>query len=85
MKKPWRSTNAAGLIIAVTEQRNWIEVFFQGDLMHNRTVNFASDRMFDIYVEEIPHKTTVYEHRRRMIFSLDPTICRLRGTAIELS
>ena len=50
--------NAAGLIIAVTEQRNWIEVFFEGDLMHTRTINFPSGRMFDIYVEEIPHKTT---------------------------
>ena len=59
--------NAAGLIIAVTEQRNWIEVFFEGDLMHTRTVNFPSGRMFDIYVEEIPHKTTVYEHPRTMI------------------
>ncbi|MGN6720031.1 MAG: hypothetical protein ACTHLX_21905 [Candidatus Binatia bacterium] len=64
--------SAAGLIIAVTEQRNWIEVFFQGDLMHTRTVNFPSDRMFDIYVEEIPHKTTVYEHPRRMIFFTGP-------------
>ena len=64
--------NAAGLIIAVTEQRNWIEVFFEGDLMHTRTVNFPSGRMFDIYVEEIPHKTTVYEHPRTMIFFTGP-------------
>jgi hypothetical protein len=28
--------------------------------------------MFDIYVEEIPHKTTVYEHPRRMIFFTGP-------------
>ena len=45
--------NAAGLILAVTEQRNWIEVFFEGDLMHTRTVNFPSGCMFDIYIEEI--------------------------------
>jgi hypothetical protein len=64
--------NAAGLIIAVTEQRNWIEVFFEGDLMHARTVNFPAGRMFDIYVEEIPHKTTVYEHPRTMIFFTGP-------------
>ncbi|HEY1234412.1 MAG TPA: hypothetical protein VGH22_13630 [Candidatus Binatia bacterium] len=64
--------NAAGLIIAVTEQRNWIEVFFEGDLMHTRTVNFPSGRMFDVYVEEIPHKTTVYEHPRTMIFFSGP-------------
>jgi hypothetical protein len=64
--------NAAGLIIAVTEQRSWIEVFFEGDLMHTRTVNFPPGRMFDIYVEEIPHKTTVYEHPRTMIFFTGP-------------
>lgn len=60
--------NAAGIIIAVTENRNWIEVFFEGDLMHTRTVNFPAGRMFDVYIEEIPHKTTVYEHPRTMIF-----------------
>lgn len=60
--------NAAGIIIAVTENRNWIEVFFEGDLMHTRTVNFPAGHMFDIYIEEIPHKTTVYEHPRTMIF-----------------
>jgi hypothetical protein len=60
--------NAAGIILAVTEKRNWIEVFFEGDLMHTRTVNFPSGTMFNIYIEEIPHKTTVYEHPRTMIF-----------------
>lgn len=70
--------NAAGLIIAVTEQRNWIEVLFEGDLMHTRTVNFLSGRMFDIYVEDIPHKTTVYEHPRTMIFFNGP--CDLQIT-----
>jgi len=40
--------------------------------MHTRTVNFPSGRMFDVYVEEIPHKTTVYEHPRTMIFFTGP-------------
>jgi hypothetical protein len=60
--------NAAGLILAVTEGRNWLEVFFEGDLMHTRTVSLPAGRLFDIYVEEVPHKTTVYEHPRTMIF-----------------
>lgn len=60
--------NAAGVILAVTENRNWLEVFFEGDLMHTRTVNLPAGRLFDIYVEEVPHKTTVYEHPRTMIF-----------------
>jgi hypothetical protein len=63
-----RIGSAAGIILAVTENRNWIEVFFEGDLMHTRTVNLPAGTLFNIYVEEIPHKTTVYEHPRTMIF-----------------
>jgi hypothetical protein len=70
--------NAAGLILAVTENRNWIEVFFEGDLMHTKTVNLPSGMIFNIYIEEIPHKTTVYEHPRTMIFFERP--CDLRMT-----
>jgi hypothetical protein len=63
-----RINNAAGLILGVSENRTWIEIFFEGDLMHTKTVNLPADTLFDIYVEEIPHKTTVYEHPRTMIF-----------------
>jgi hypothetical protein len=63
-----RITNAAGLILGVSENRAWIEIFFEGDLMHTKTVNLPADTLFDIYIEEIPHKTTVYEHPRTMIF-----------------
>lgn len=70
--------NAAGVIIAVTENRNWIEVFFEGDLMHTKTVNLPSGRIFNVYIEEIPHKTTVYEHPRTMIFF--DRACDLRMT-----
>ena len=64
--------NAAGLILAVTENRNWIEVFFEGDTMHTRTINLPEGRVFNIYVENVPHKTTVYEHPRTMIFFTGP-------------
>ena len=60
--------NAAGIILAVTENRNWIEVFFEGDTMHTKTVNLPAGTLFNIYIEEIPHKTTVYEYPRTMIF-----------------
>jgi hypothetical protein len=70
--------NAAGVIIAVTENRNWIEVFFEGDLMHTKTVSLPYGRIFNVYIEEIPHKTTVYEHPRTMIFFNRP--CDLRMT-----
>jgi hypothetical protein len=67
-----RIQNAAGLILGVSENRSWIEVFFEGDLMHTRTVNLPARSIFDIYVEEIPHKATVYEHPRTMIFFTGP-------------
>ena len=69
--------SAAGIILAVTENRNWLEVFFEGDLMHTRTVNLPAGSLFDIYVEEIPHKTTVYEHPRTMIFFSGPADLRI--------
>src|SRR5262247_100333 len=60
--------NAAGIILGVSENRSWIELFFEGDLMHTKTVSLPAGSVFDIYVEEIPHKATVYEHPRTMIF-----------------
>jgi hypothetical protein len=63
-----RVRNAAGIILGVSENRSWIEILFEGDLMHTRTVNLPAGSIFDIYIEEIPHKTTVYEHPRTMIF-----------------
>ena len=67
-----RIGNTAGLILGVSENRSWIEFFFEGDLMHTKTVNLPGGSIFDIYVEEIPHKTTVYEHPRTMIFFTGP-------------
>ena len=67
-----RIRNAAGLILGISENRSWIEFFFEGDLMHTKTVNLPAGSIFDIYVEEIPHKTTVYEHPRTMIFFTGP-------------
>ena len=64
--------SAAGIILAVTENRNWIEVFFEGDTMHTQTVNLPGGTPFSIYIEEIPHKTTVYEHPRTMIYFAGP-------------
>jgi hypothetical protein len=37
--------------------------------MHTRTINLPVGAAFDIYAEEIPHKTTIYGHSRTMIFS----------------
>ena len=70
--------NAGGIILAVTEGRTWIEVFFEGDTMHTRTVDLPTDTLFDIYIEDIPHKTTVYEHPRTMIFFDGPCDLEIR-------
>jgi hypothetical protein len=67
-----RIQSVAGLILAVTENRNWIEVFFEGDMMHTKTINLPGGRLFDIYIEDIPHKTTVYEHPRTMVLFAEP-------------
>jgi hypothetical protein len=67
-----RIQNAAGLIFGISENRSWIEVFFEGDLMHTRSVHLPAHFIFDIYVEEIPHKTTVYEHPRTMVVFTSP-------------
>ncbi len=42
----FRST--AGIILAVTENRNWIEVFFDGVIMHTETVNLPAGKLFNI-------------------------------------
>jgi hypothetical protein len=60
--------NAAGVILGTSENRVWIEVFFDGDLMHTKTVNLPSGAAFDVYVEDVPHKATVYEHPRTTVF-----------------
>jgi hypothetical protein len=64
--------SAAGIILGVTENRAWIELFFEGDLMHTKTVDLPAGSLFDIYIENIPHKTTVYEHPRTMIVFSGP-------------
>jgi hypothetical protein len=69
--------NAAGIILGVSENRSWIELFFEGDLMHTKTINLPAGSVFDIYVEEIPHKATVYEHPRTMIFFNGPCDVRI--------
>lgn len=63
-----RVKGVGGFILGVSENRNWIALFNEGDLIHTKTVHLPADMLFDIFVEEIPHKTTVYEHPRTMIY-----------------
>ena len=45
--------------------------------MHTRAVNLPTGSLFNIYIEEIPHKTMVYEHPRTMIFFSGPSDLRI--------
>jgi hypothetical protein len=67
-----RVRHAAGIMLGVSEGRSWIEFFFEGDLMHTQAIHLPSGSIFDIYVEEIPHKATVYEHPHTMILFAGP-------------
>lgn len=80
-----RTDNVGGMIFGVSENRNWIELFYEGDTMHTKTVDFPPGTLFDIFVEEIPHKCTVYEHPRTTIYFDGPCnleICRDGGKVI---
>ena len=68
-----------GIVLGVSDNRNWIALFNEGDLIHTKTVHLPADTLFDVFVEEIPHKTTIYEHPRTMIYFTGPCdieICR---------
>ncbi len=74
-----RVRQVGGIILGVSDNRSWITLFNEGDLIHTKTVHLPADTLFDIFVEEIPHKTTVYEHPRTMIYLYRPCdveICR---------
>ena len=40
--------------------------------MHTKSVDLPADIPFDIFVEEIPHKTTIYVYPRIMIYFAGP-------------
>ncbi|OGQ80650.1 MAG: hypothetical protein A3F90_17540 [Deltaproteobacteria bacterium RIFCSPLOWO2_12_FULL_60_19] len=78
------------IILGVSENRNWIELLYEGDLAHAKRIELPGASQ--ILVEEIPHKTTVYEHPRTMIYldgPCDIEICRegnqivVRGQKVE--
>jgi len=74
-----RVRGVGGIVLGVSENRNWIELLYEGDLMHTKKIDLPSDALLDIFVEEIPHKTTIYEHPRTMIYfdgPCDLEICR---------
>ncbi len=68
-----RVNRIGGIILGVSDNRSWIELFYEGDHTHIKSVELPGDiPLFDIFVEDIPHKTTVYEHPRIMIHLAGP-------------
>ena len=68
-----RVNRIGGIVLGVTENRSWVELFYEGDHTHIKSVELPGDMpMYDIFVEEIPHKATVYEHPRTMIHLAGP-------------
>jgi len=67
------------MIMGVTENRTWIKLFYEGDLVYTKSIDLAADTILDILVEEIPHKTTHYQYPLTLIYfdrPCDVEICR---------
>ncbi len=61
------------IVLGVSDNRSWIELFYEGDHTHIKSVELPGDMpLFDIFVEEIPHKATIYEYPRTMIHLVSP-------------
>ena len=74
-----RVKRAGAIILGVSENRAWIEVCYSGDLMHTERFELPADASAQIFVEEIPHKSTVLDPPRTMIYlerACDVEICR---------
>lgn len=56
------------IILGNSENRSWIELCNDGDLMHTQRFELSDDPTSQIFVEEISHKTTIFEPPRTMIF-----------------
>jgi hypothetical protein len=63
-----RVKRAGAIILGVSENRPWIEVCYSGDLMHTERFELPAGASAQIFVEEIPHKSTVLDPPRTMIY-----------------
>ncbi len=56
------------IVLGMSENRPWIELCYDGDLMHTKRFELPADATSQIFVEEIPHKSTVFDGPRTMIY-----------------
>lgn len=74
-----RVKGIGGMILGVAENRSWIELFYEGDLMHTKKIDLPTGTLFDILVEEVPHKTTLFQYPHTLVYfegPCDVEICR---------
>jgi hypothetical protein len=67
-----RVKRVGAIILGHSENRSWIELCNDGDLMHTKRFELPDDPASQIFVEEIPHKSTIFEPPRAMIFLSGP-------------
>jgi len=67
-----RVKQVGAIILGHSENRSWIELCNDGDLMHTKRFELPDDPTSQIFVEEIPHKSTIFEPPRTMIFLSRP-------------
>lgn len=73
-----RVKRAGVIILGVSANRPWIEVCYEGDLMHTERFELPAGAS-QIFVEELPQKTILFDPPRTMIYLDGPhnlEICR---------
>jgi hypothetical protein len=56
------------IVLGVSDNRPWIELCYDGDLMHTKRFELNAGPTSQIFIEEIPHKSTVFDGPRTMIY-----------------
>lgn len=68
-----RVKDVGGIVLGVMDNRSWIELLYEGDLRGGKQVDLPAGVLFDIFVEEISHMCTIYEHPRTIIYFKGPS------------
>jgi hypothetical protein len=72
-----RVKRAGVIILGVSSNRPWIEVCYEGDLMHTEKFPLPAGAA-QIFVEELPQKTILFEPPRTMIYLDGPHHIEIR-------
>ncbi len=56
------------IVLGTTDNRPWVELCYDGDLMHTKRFELNAGPAAQIFVEEIAHRSTVFDGPRTMIY-----------------